>query len=367
MRLVQYKMPGQGRRVGLVEQDALLDLTELDPQWDRVCRIFQEARQENKTIEEYITGSLDRRRVSTRPYGDLWTAQPGDSGGWLLPPIDHPDPAHCIVGGTGLTHLGSTAQRDQMHKGADSALLCADSALSCADSALRCADVPQTDSQKMFQMGLRPGNEGGKPEPGVRGVAPECFYKGSGVIVRGHNGFLDIPSFAEDGGEEPEIVGCYIIGDDGLPYRLGFAIGNEWSDHTMERVNYLWLAPSKLRTCAIGPELVTDQPFQDIRGWCRISRAGETFYDSGELLTGEEHMSHSLANLEDHHFKHPQFRVPGDVLLYFFGTSKFSFGERGPLQEGDRIEIQFSGMGAPLVNTVRRIPPDATPVVARKG
>ena len=27
--------------------------------------------------------------------------------GALLPPITHPDPAHCCVSGTGLTHLGS--------------------------------------------------------------------------------------------------------------------------------------------------------------------------------------------------------------------------------------------------------------------
>ena len=90
-------------------------------------------------------------------------------------------------------------------------------------------------------------------------------------------------------------------------------------------------------------------------------------YDSGELLTGEEHMSHSLANLEDHHFKHPQFRIPGDVHIYFFGTMKLSFGSRGPLQDGDRIEIKFHSMGEPLVNYVRRIPPDPNPVIVRKG
>jgi len=135
----------------------------------------------------------------------------------------------------------------------------------------------------------------------------------------------------------------------------------------MERVNYLWLAPSKLRTCAVGPELITDQPFKNIRGVCRIYRGEDVIYDSGELLTGEEHMSHSLANLEDHHFKHPQFRVPGDVHVYFFGTMKLSFGSRGPLQDGDRIEILFHSMGNPLVNYVRRIPQDINPVIARKG
>lgn len=342
MHLIQFKLPDKGRRVGLVEEDTVHDLTALRREWTHLYHVFREAQGVKRTVEKQIGGLLEQNRAPTLPYERLWKNRPGDDGGWLLSPLDHPDPAHCIIGGTGLTHTGSMTQRDAMHED---------------------QDAQGTDSEKMFAMGLK----GGQPAPGERGIAPECFYKGSGVIMRPHNGLLDIPSFAEDGGEEPEIVGCYIIGEDGTPYRLGFAMGNEWSDHAMEQVNYLWLAPSKLRTCSIGPELITDHPFKDIHGACRIYRQGETIYDSGELLTGENHMSHSLANLEDHHFKHPQFRVPGDVHLYFFGTSKFSFESRGPFADGDRIEIEFSGMGAPLINHVRKMPPDSTPVKVHKG
>lgn len=164
----------------------------------------------------------------------------------------------------------------------------------------------------------------GKPEHGKRGVQPEWFYKGNGFIVRGHNDALDIPEFTDDGGEEPEIFGCYIVDKESQvhflhsteahvqPWRVGFAVGNEWSDHQMEKVNYLWLAPSKLRTCSMGPELIVNHPFQDVTGRCTITRGDKTIYDSGELLTGEKNMSHSLANLEDHHFKYSQFRVRGD-------------------------------------------------------
>jgi len=342
MRLIQFQLSQKGRRVGLIKDDTVWDLTDVNPNWDRIHRIFFEAQGAGKTIEDHISGSLLRSSTSNLSYIELLCRRPGDSWGWVLPPVDHYDPAHCMVMVTGLTHLGSVSQRDKMHKDGDS---------------------PKTDSQKIFEMGL----EGGKPRPGLRGVQPEATYKGSGLILRGHNDFLDIPSFAEDGGEEPEIVGCYIIGNDGIAYRVGFAIGNEWSDHAMERVNYLWVSHSKLRTCAIGPELVTDQPFKRIEGFCRIFRGSELIYDSGELLTGEEHMSHSLANLEDHYFKYPQFRVPGDVHIYFFGTMKFSFGSIGPLQDGDKIEIHFSGMGSSLINFVRRIPPDSRPITVRKG
>ncbi len=84
------------------------------------------------------------------------------AGGRVLAPIDHRDPAHMLVTGTGLSHLGSAEGRDKMHKDlADTAKL--------------------TDSMKMFRMGL----EGGKPAAGARGVQPEWFYKGDGSIVAG--------------------------------------------------------------------------------------------------------------------------------------------------------------------------------------
>ena len=36
--------------------------------------------------------------------------------GRVLPPLDHEDPAHCLISGTGLTHLGSASSRDKMHQ-----------------------------------------------------------------------------------------------------------------------------------------------------------------------------------------------------------------------------------------------------------
>jgi hypothetical protein len=208
---------------------------------------------------------------------------------------------------------------------------------------------PQTDSARMFQMGMA----GGKPATGTRGISPEWFYKGNGNFVRGHNETLELPAFALDGGEEPELAACYVIGPDGIPCRLGFALGNEWSDHETERINYLYLAPSKLRQCAVGPELVTDFDFQELELTCAIKRGGKIMYDSGTLFTGEKYMSHSLANCEDHHFKYPQHRVPGDAHVHFFGTSKLSFSERDwKFQPGDEIEIAALGFSEPLRNIV---------------
>ena len=114
-------------------------------------------------------------------------------------------------------------------------------------------DEAVTDSMRMFQWGV----EGGRPEEGAIGVAPEWFYKGDGKsVLRGPDETLEIPGHAEDGGDEAEIAGVYVIDAEGNPCRIGMAQGNEFSDHKFEKRNYLNLAGSKLRCCSVGPELV---------------------------------------------------------------------------------------------------------------
>jgi hypothetical protein len=205
-----------------------------------------------------------------------------------------------------------------------------------------------TDSLRMYEWGL----EGGRPAPGAIGVAPEWFYKGSGTIMRGHLEPLVVPSYAEDGGEEPEIASIYLIDAAGAPRRLGMTIGNEFSDHRCEQRNYLYLAASKLRTCAIGPELVIDPAFNSVPGEVAIERHGEVIW-SKPILTGDAAMSHSLANIEHHHFKHHAHRRPGDVHVHFLGASAFSFGEGIELGDGDVMQVGFSGFGRPLRNPIR--------------
>jgi hypothetical protein len=202
-----------------------------------------------------------------------------------------------------------------------------------------------TDSMRMFKLGL----ESGKPGPGREGVQPEWFYKGDGDILAAPGRALESPSFALDGGEEPEIVGLYLIGPDGQPWRVGFALGNEFSDHVTEKQNYLYLAHSKLRACSIGPELLVGELPADLRGASRIRRRGTVVWEK-PFLSGEANMCHSIENLERHHFKYPAFRRPGDVHAHFFGTSTLSFSDGFRTQPGDVFEIEMTAFGAPLRN-----------------
>jgi len=204
-----------------------------------------------------------------------------------------------------------------------------------------------TDSMRMFRLGI----EGGRPAPGQQGVQPEWFYKGDGSILVRPGASIPVPGFAEDTGEEPEIAGLYVIGPDQRPYRVGFAVGNEVSDHVLERRNYLYLAHSKLRFCAFGPELRLGPLPRHLEGSSRILRDGQVVWEK-QFLSGEDNMCHTIENLEFHHFKYSQFLRPCDVHVHFFGTATLSFAGGFKAQAGDVFEIGIREFGKALVNQI---------------
>jgi hypothetical protein len=261
--------------------------------------------------------------------------------GRLLAPIDHDDPAHLLLTGTGLTHLGSAEGRDQMHRAAAAA-------------------AHRTDSMRMFLEGVA----GGKPAAGSVGQQPEWFYKGDGSQLVGPSAPLEMPSFAQDGSEEPELAGIYLIGPDGTPFRLGFALANEFSDHVTERHNYLWLAHSKVRQAALGAEMLIDETPNDLRGTSRILRNGEVLWEK-PFLSGEDNMSHTIANLEHHHFKYDLFRRAGDVHVHFFGTATLSFSDDVRTSEGDVFEIEAAPFALPLRNRLARAAGQDAPLTVK--
>jgi hypothetical protein len=251
------------------------------------------------------------------------------AAGRIMAPIDHEDPAHLIMSGTGLTHLGSADARDRMHQAA--------------------AAENQTDSMRMFLDGVARG----KPSGDETGCQPEWFYKGDGTQLVLPGQPLAMPDFAQDGGEEPELAGIYMIGPDGVPYRLGLCLANEFSDHVTERHNYLWLAHSKLRQASLGPELLVGPAPEHVEGMSRIRRDGKVLWEK-PFLSGEANMCHSLANLEWHQFKYAQFRRPGDIHVHFFGTATLSFSDGVKTEEGDEFEIEASPFALPLRNRLVR-------------
>lgn len=319
MRLVQFLDDAGQRRVGIVAEDGD-QILPLDGS-HTVRELALAAHRAQQTLPAFIN-QLDQGEGL--PYRLLLDTQR------ILLPLDHPDPAHFYVTGTGLDHLGSAQARDAMH------------------TKLSGDPDDLTDSMRMFKLGL----EGGRPAPGEIGSQPEWFYKGDGSWLVPPGGALDLPEYALDGSEEPELVGLYVIGDHGEVLRAGFALGNEYSDHVLEKQNYLYLAHSKLRTSSFGPEIVVGDIPADIRGTSRILRNGAELW-SAPFLTGEANMTHTLANIEHHHFKYVNFRRPGDVHGHYFGTATLSFAAGITVEPGDIFEISAPGFGESLRNPVQ--------------
>ncbi len=315
IRLLQLQNGGE-RRLAVVEEPRLKLLS-----IPSVHALLESHFKNNTPIQSLLSD------VATGDFLVYDSIYAGHSDWKILPPIYHPEPSRLIISGTGLTHLGSAKNRDAMHEKHDN----------------------ETDSMKIFRWGI----ESGRPAPGEIGIAPEWFYKGNGTLLRAHDQPLEWPAHAEDGGEEAEIVGIYVI-DPGNPVRIGMTQGNEFSDHVFEKRNYLNLAGSKMRTSSLGPELVIDPDFTSVPGRVQILRrdsAGDPgVFWSKDIATGEAEMCHSLANIEHHHFKFGAHRRPGDLHVHFYGACALSFGEGVRLQDGDIMEVHFDGFGRPLRN-----------------
>ncbi|WP_413457758.1 AraD1 family protein [Herbaspirillum huttiense] len=319
MRLIQYRDLHDQRRVGIVNGASVQVLGEVG------------------TMRELGLLAIERHTGLERLAQLLNTDQCEDyaailAEGRILAPLDHPDPAHCRVSGAGTTHLGSATTRDKMHRRIEG------------------DELDKTDTQLMIEWGIA----GGRPAPGTVGVQPEWFYKGDGHCIVAPGQPLPRPDFALDGGEEPEIVGLYLIDDALCPRRLGFAIGNEFSDHVMERRNYLYQGHSKLRHCAFGPELLVGLPPAHLVGMTRIRRRGRVIWEQ-EFLTGPDNMCHSIENLEYHTFKYAHLLQAGDVHAHFMGAANLSFAYSVRTEDGDSIEISIPDFGAPLVNGIEHV------------
>jgi hypothetical protein len=332
MRLVQLRN-GATRRVARVDEPVLRLLDGADS----VLALAEMAIAAGVSLPAIVDRHISSQALE---YDAVYA---GASPWRLLVPIDHPEPSRCLVSGTGLTHYGSALNRDSMHS--------------------RTSETERgelTDSMRMFRLGL----QGGRPERNRCGAAPEWFYKGNGAVLHAHGESLRVPGYAEDGGEEAEIAGVYLVDSDGRPRRIGMAAGNEFSDHKFEKRNYLNLAGSKLRNCALGPELVVDPDFDRVPGRVCIERAGQILWER-EIATGEREMCHSVANIEHHHFKFEAHRRPGDVHVHYYGAHSLSFADDVVLIEGDVMAIEFPGFGRALKNPVQIETPTHEPVAVR--
>ena len=319
MRIIQYRGRDGARRVGVASDDGhVRTIRGTTTTYD----LAVEAIRQKQSIERIIENRLSNEKDTMAEI---------ISEKRIHVPFHHPDPYHQIITGTGLSHLGSASARNSMH-----------TKLSKDESSM-------TDSMKMFKWGL----EGGKPNTTDIGTQAEWFYKGDGDWVVDPEAHLLWPTYALDGGEEVELVGMYLIDEESVIWRVGYALANEYADHVMEKQNYLYLAHSKLRHCSYGPELLIGELPTHVEGKARLIRSDNVIWEE-EWLSGNSNMSHSIQNLEHHHFKYPEFRRAGDVHIHFFGAATGSFTKNIETQDGDVFEIESTTFGHPLRNTLSK-------------
>lgn len=128
MNIIQFENQHQQRAVGIVENNTVKPVNQVETVRDLALMAIenklsleQQIKQLGFASENYDYAQLlDKRQV--------------------LPPLDHPDTAHCFVSGTGLTHLGSASTRDKMHQ----------------QNSTDTASV--TDTMRIFQLGIEKVN-----------------------------------------------------------------------------------------------------------------------------------------------------------------------------------------------------------------
>ena len=149
LRLLQHRAPDGRRSVILARGDAAHLLDNVASTRELALDAITAGKTLAETAVEHATGAAVDIAAEF-------------AAGRLMAPIDHYDPAHVLLTGTGLTHLGSAEGRDKMHKAA-------------------AAGEKLTDSMRIFLEGV----EGGKPADGAIGQQPEWFYKGDGQSLVG--------------------------------------------------------------------------------------------------------------------------------------------------------------------------------------
>ena len=242
----------------------------------------------------------------------------------FLFPISSENALNTIVSGTGLTHKNSVMTSDSMKLNKD-----------------------LNEAERIYLDGL---NEG-KPNEGNIGANPEWFFKGFGDQLYTSGDTLNVPPYALGAGEEAEIAAIYVIDAKGNPCRVGFALGNEFSDHVIEKRNTYYLAQSKLLPCSIGPEVFIGEFPAEIFGKIKILRKNKIIWEE-DFKTGSKYMTHSLENIEHHVFKHEIFRKPGGVHVLYLGADQFSFRDGIEFCSEDKIDISANIFKFPLVNKV---------------
>jgi 2-dehydro-3-deoxy-D-arabinonate dehydratase len=303
MKLVQFFLPGKGKRVGLVRGDRVVDITAPEEGVQSVLDLVEQGKSAPGLLKraEWLARRLHRKALD-------WPAlqrTPSRRAPHLLIPVDPPE-----VWGAGITYKRSAEFRDE-------------------------------------------GTEAARVRRGMYDYVydsprPELFFKATAARCVGPNAPVLIRSDSQLTAAEAELA--IILGTNGAV--VGFTACNDVSAWDIGRENPLFLPQSKiyLGCCGLGPCLVTPDEIGDpyaLQVRCSILRGGKTVF-SEAVNTAQFHRK--LEDLISWLVKDNSI-LPGTVLST--GTGIIVPNEFA-LRDGDQADIEIQGIGR-LSNPVRQL------------
>jgi 2-dehydro-3-deoxy-D-arabinonate dehydratase len=304
MKLCQFQIAGGARRVGVVDGDAVIDITAPRAGVGSVLDLITKGR--TPAGIERLARQL--ARASRRPR-HAWAAldrAPRGRGPGLLAPLDPPE-----VWGAGITYRRSREYYSEH-------------------------DTGQAHRGK------------GIYDYVYEAERPELFYKGSAARSVGPHGAVGVRGDSKLTVVESELA--VVIGAGGAV--VGYTVGNDMSAWDIERENPLFLPQSKIfqGSFGFGPVIATPASIPDPHALtihCVIERGGRTLFE-GRASTGD--LKRRVGELVDWLGRYNPLPV-GTVLSTGTGIL---VPDAHALTAGDIVTITIDGIGT-LRNSVRRL------------
>jgi hypothetical protein len=156
-------------------------------------------------------------------------------------------------------------------------------------------------------------------------------YVGSGDSLFGHGETLP-PTEISAQLRLPEVAAAYVIGHNGVPRRVGLALGI-----------------GAARRSALGPELVLDE-YPALEPTSRLMRDGREVWSRS--LSPNLGPPVALAAAEKGLFQHADHRRFGDTHVHFFGEILFGNTNCVETGEGDEGSVESRGFGRKLTTVI---------------
>ncbi len=245
MKLVQFRTPDRPIRIGRVEENTVVDITNERAGLRSVLDALRQAEGAGTLLEDVVREHAGRGPGYKLSELDI-VPQPGKPH--LLMPVFSPE-----VWGCGVTYK-------------------------------RSADAREDDAE----------GQGGFYDRAYSAERPEVFFKTTTARCMGPNDYMGIRRDSSYTAPEPELA--LILDSSGKVH--GFTCANDVSAWDIERENPLYLPQSKTfdGCCCLGPCITTREEIADpknLQVTCTITRDGTT------LFSGETNTSHMKRNVPE--------------------------------------------------------------------